>query len=154
MTLNEFTIYVPHPPEVVQESLQTFADAMRNGANVPQLQSGLHGLDFILRASEMTEFQQDRYDALRFEAEWRIDLMEAQRIAEQTLEERRTEVIDRLKVLHRQIQICSKYALRDAPSAEQVYYHFYGRCLFSDKMEALMSEVTAFDDLEVSNEEN
>lgn len=75
-------IYKPWPADVVQESLQTFAETMRDGAGIKELQSGLIGLDFICRASELTEFQQDRLFGLETEAKMRISLMIDKEVAD------------------------------------------------------------------------
>lgn len=68
-------IYKSWPTDIIDSSLSSFADRMRNGATVEELLAGQLGLDFICKASDLSEYQQMRYETLLFEAECRIDLM-------------------------------------------------------------------------------
>lgn len=72
---NTHQIYQAWPSQVISDALSAFADRMRSGATAEELTSGLLALDFLTKESELTDYQEMRYDALQYEAERRIDLM-------------------------------------------------------------------------------
>ena len=77
--LDEFIIYKPWPLDQINQELTEFNRIMHDGADVEELEAGLHGLDFICRASELDANTQARLDGATTEAEMRISLLLQQR---------------------------------------------------------------------------
>lgn len=76
--LDEFQIYMAWPEETIVQQLNEFKNGengMYNGAGPEQLSAGLHCLDFLTRASEMSDTTRMMIDAAVTEAETRIALM-------------------------------------------------------------------------------
>ena len=72
--MNDNIIYNSHNWRVIDESLNTFRDALHDGSSAVQLLSGLAALDYLCYASELSIWQQERRESLELEARIRIDL--------------------------------------------------------------------------------
>lgn len=83
---------------MITAALTDFGDRMRDGADSQELNAGLLALDFLLRKSELDDFQAMRYGALQDEAQMRMMLMSQQQemLSEEETRERIHRYLTRL----------------------------------------------------------
>lgn len=86
---DDLIVYREWPREVIAEALREFNDTMHNGAGIPELQAGLHGLDFLTRRSSLDDCTQARLDGAITEAHMRIELLAAKEAEERTTDDQR-----------------------------------------------------------------
>lgn len=77
--MDELQIYKSWPADVISEAVSEFNNAMHNGADVEEIQAGLHCLDFLTRKSEIPFMLQARIEGAEVEAHMRIELLLSQR---------------------------------------------------------------------------
>lgn len=79
--IDQFQVYMAWPEETIIEQLDVFKhgeNGMYNGAGIPELAAGLHCLDFLTRASTMSEETQLMVESAMMEADMRIGLLTQQ----------------------------------------------------------------------------
>lgn len=77
-------VYVPWPLETIQQAWEEFRDTMYDDAGVEELVAGLHGMDFLMRASDIPDTMLDMIVATLDNARMRVHLMVAQEAAQLT----------------------------------------------------------------------
>jgi hypothetical protein len=82
-------VYRPWPEKVIADAIREFNDQMHDGAGIPEIQAGLHGLDFLTRRSNVDDNLQARLDGAITEARMRIELLAAKEAEDRTAEEQR-----------------------------------------------------------------
>ena len=97
-------VYRAWPSDVIADAVREFNDQMHDGAGIPELQAGLHGLDFLTRRSSIDECLQARLDGAITEARMRIELLAAKEAEDRTAEERRAIAVRTVSELQRQIE--------------------------------------------------
>lgn len=83
----DLIVYRAWPTAVITEAVRELNDQMHNGAGIPEIQAGLHGLDFLTRRSIINDCLQSRVDGCITEARMRIELLSAHEAAARTSEE-------------------------------------------------------------------
>jgi hypothetical protein len=79
--IDDLHVYLKWPEELIKKALWDFKhgpEGMYNGAGIEELLAGLHCLDFMTRASDVSEDTAMFIDAAVSEAEMRIELMAQQ----------------------------------------------------------------------------
>jgi hypothetical protein len=101
-------IYQPWPIEVIREAWEQFRDIMYDGAGPEELAAGLHGMDFLMRASEIPEPMLCMIDATLDGARIRIGLMREKEAAERTEAENWEHIKRGLEILRMNIKSINK----------------------------------------------
>lgn len=101
---DDLIVYRPWPLEIVNDAISEFNYQMHNGADVPEISAGLHGLDFLTRASELSDSVQARLDGALVEAHMRIELLNIKAADERTDEENRARIKSALNVIRLGLQ--------------------------------------------------
>lgn len=101
---DDLIVYRQWPVDVIAEAVREFNDQMHDGAGVPELQAGLHGLDFLTRRSIIDDNLQARLDGAITEARMRIELLAAKEAEDRTAEEQRGHAIKVVGQLQKQIE--------------------------------------------------
>jgi len=102
--MDELTVYRQWPTEVINEAVSEFNYQMHDGAGINEIRAGLHGLDFLTRASVIGDCLHARLDGAITEAVMRIELLAAKEADSRTQEENHQRALKAVGMLHRQIE--------------------------------------------------
>lgn len=105
---DDLIVYRPWPIEVIAEAVREFNDQMHDGAGIPEIQAGLHGLDFLTRRSTIDDNLQGRIDGAITEARMRVELLAAKEAEERGAEAQRALALRTMKHLAGQIAIFNR----------------------------------------------
>lgn len=101
---DDLIVYRQWPAGVIADAVREFNDQMHDGAGIPEIQAGLHGLDFLTRRSVVDDNLQARLYGAITEARMRIELLAAREAEERTAEEQRVLAIKTIGDMHKQIE--------------------------------------------------
>lgn len=99
MSADPMQVYQAWPEATVMAELMVFKERMYGGAGSDELRAGLFALDFLTRASSLSETSVMLVDAAVCEAEMRIQLMDARSADERTTADNRQELLKQLRLL-------------------------------------------------------
>jgi hypothetical protein len=96
-------IYRSWPRDTISEAISEFNHHMHDGAGIEEIEAGLHGLDFLTRASELGSDLEARLDGAVTEGRMRITLM-LEQLDQQEKVQRAITALKHLQVTIRGIQ--------------------------------------------------
>lgn len=125
---DEFTVYMPWPTEVVNEAISEFNHQMHDGAGIEEISAGLHGLDFLTRASDLDDDTLARLEGAEIEARMRIELIALQEAEQRSADEQFERMKVGIKNLHRNVMSIKRRFIDSPPvDAQTLHEHVVRR---------------------------
>lgn len=88
MNPEDLNVYKAWPQDVINQAITDFNEKMHDDAEANEISAGLHGLDFLTRASEFDDNTRARLEGAIIEGKMRVELLhqlEASRLSREEL---------------------------------------------------------------------
>lgn len=100
----DLNVYKPWPQDYINKAITDFNEAMHDGAEAEQISMGLHGLDFLTRASELDDDTRARLEGAMIEGEMRVLLLNQLEASRKSRGQLLADAIDGVKHLQRVVK--------------------------------------------------
>lgn len=104
MDVPDTVVYQPWPLDTIREAWEEFSKIMYDGAGPEELAAGLHGMDFLMRASDIPDKWLTIINATLDNARIRINLLLEKEAEERTAEENHKKLVRGIEMLQWQIK--------------------------------------------------